>query len=312
MVTPIWALAASMARSAAATSGRRSSRRRGHSGRGDRHRACRALRARSRSPPAACRRAPRWRARAARACTPTLIACDLRALELRLGGDDIGLGDDAGLVLVLRDRGASAGRPRRFRRGAASSRRPRAARRSRSRASPCAESRAAARSASLAWALATSLSTVRRILPQMSGAQVAVAAALKLLNGMRGLDGSTCSSRRSSWYPCPSRCRFPCRCLSCPLPVPPVVVVLLPLIVEPRPLLRVACPLTLTVGKSSARAWLTMASASRNWASEAFSVWLEMSICFSSSSSTDRRRPTTSSCRSPLPAAPPASSLRPP
>ena len=35
--------------------------------------------------------------------TPDVDLLRLRAFELRLGSDDVGLGDDAGLVLVLRD-----------------------------------------------------------------------------------------------------------------------------------------------------------------------------------------------------------------
>jgi hypothetical protein len=108
--------------------------------------------------------------------------------------------------------------------------------------------------------LATSLSIVRRILPQISTSQEAVPSSSNWLSG---------------WE----------------LAVAPVVTVVPPLVVvvpTPPPAgscERCAVAATPTVGSGLARAWLTTATAWRQAASDALSVWLETSICFSRSSS---------------------------
>src|SRR5262249_14945262 len=114
---------------------------------------------------------------------------------------------------------------------------------------PCADRRALARSPALAWALATSLSTVRRIRPHRSGVQLADDEVLNELATNPDL----------------------------PKPV---------LLLEPPPA-RERCALALrsTGRKKAARACATSHSACWNAASAALRFWLEMSICFSRSSS---------------------------
>ncbi len=94
---------------------------------------------------------------------------------------------------------------------------------------------------------------VRRILPQMSTAHEAVPSSSNWLIG--------------------------CEAGAAATPAPTVAAR------APGPPERVPFAVTPTVGNSCARAWLTMATASRQAASEALSVWFDTSICFSSSSS---------------------------